>query len=1712
MIVRGSMRSLSIALFLALIALLSVWSLALAEGETPTAPETPDTGGETVLETQPEEQPAPEEPAPTPEGEAQEADPLQEPAAPAEVQPEPAGVDEPASEEPTALQEVVETVAENGLTLTNPEGESVPLVSQEAEELLVDVDPFFTVGSTTYNFTAADCNPDVAGNQACGNPLQAAINYLESHDTLIPNDRMIHIEGATLSIPGNVTITGSNLAANQLQGLVGAGSSSSGVAVPTVLNFASGFYMNILGIPNAFTLQGMDITGIYGGTGLVNINGVNGNLTLTDVSIENNVNNSSSYGLYVTGVGGSITANKLVVSDNDSKGAYFENNAGSSGVTIRNSEFNRNGAGATVNNGNGLEISTKGPVLLEYVSSSSNNGFGASISGQSSLVVKNAVFSNNIATDADGIVTTPPYTLTSIVMENVTADGNADRGLNLYANGAITLTNIHASGSAGSYGIYLNNCNQSGGSCQTTRAGNITVTNLVASENYNSNLVMVARNNITLTNIETMYSSNGYGLIAYNWYTPGGTITATNIRSMTNDGKGVSFYATSHITVNNVIATDNHDAGGWFESKTGTVTIKGTSSTWSDFSHSGGTGLFIDTPGSVILNYVRVNQVTGDGVGIQINQRDTDHVSGSTSLTQVEASNNAGNGISHQSDGPVTLNTITAIHNGYNNVSIQNAWTDLLKAYNVSITNGTFNEAQSVAGTAGYGLHILSVGNVTLNNVTALTNQNHGVKIGDMGNPDPAVTGDDIRAKTVTVTNSGGRYNYFSANLDDGLYVFATHINLSYVNASSNGLSGMVVVGSGNFTGKNLSTNSNGLEGLYVEILGSASITSIVADNNGSDGVRIDNRVPEGSQVKPITLTTVNASSNDSRGMWLSSNGQITLTNVTANSNDEGNALFGIQNETWSTGGVTIKTSGSYRNSFSASSTGFGISIPYSYAAVSISNADINYNQDGGLDITLINKVGAGLTLNNLALIGNHHGVYAITKGPIVFNNSTVSDHTSNVVDGEYGANLSNTGDVTKQYNITFSNTTFDNNETYNLNITSTGSVVLTNVSATNSSEGYGVTISTMPGSGLGSVTIKATGSNWAYFSGNGNSGDTNDHGITITTRGGVTMSRVSARDNEGTGLLVNCVPGGDIHKPLSITTGVFNANNLGMNLLIKGAVTLVDVRAQGNTTRGAYVNNAASEINQTLTVKNSRFDDNGNYGLDAIVQGVIAFTNIGATGNANHGLYLNNQPDDEYYSKVTITNSNHTTYNMDGNTSSGIYIQSYGEVVLTNVSASNSNGAGGVLLTIINLSGVDGHRSIKLINSKFDNGAAGSVGAMLTSSGSIFLDRVSVSGNGGGLNANNTGAPVVDLYGVTIQRSQFNNNTAGYGLQITSKGAVVFNNVVANGNMAGAGANITNDAGSNASPVTLSSSMGRNSFNGNHTTYGLFILSRGTVSISGTDVLNNPDSTGAYVRNTGNVTLNPNVTVSNSIFSGNGNGSGESGLDVGTRGVITLDLVTANGNFAYGALLTNNTGTKDVVVQRYTGTDNNNNNLFVNSAGIVTLNGITVLRSINGYGARVEATKDVKVLNSKGANTASGNHFSGLGLLSTTGSVSVTGVTANDNTDGSGIGVQATLGNITINTVVTSHNGHGSNGNGLSLNALAGNVTVSNFKSFSNQDNGLDGLLSMGVLTLTNGTVTGNRLYGISANTKNTDGSVITNVNYFANNTSGMASNFYIY
>jgi hypothetical protein len=294
---------------------------------------------------------------------------------------------------------------------------------------------------------------------------------------------------------------------------------------------------------------------------------------------------------------------------------------------------------------------------------------------------------------------------------------------------------------------------------------------------------------------------------------------------------------------------------------------------------------------------------------------------------------------------------------------------------------------------------------------------------------------------------------------------------------------------------------------------------------------------------------------------------------------------------------------------------------------------------------------------------------------------------------------------------------------------------------------------------------------------------------------------------------------------------------------------------------------------------------------------------------------------------------------------------------------------------------------TVTITSSQFENNFLD--GLDVISKGAITLNSVTANGNGSGVSG--VGANLNNSGGtgaVAISSSQFNTNNVN-GLVVTSKGAITLNTVTANLNVTGYGANLDNSGGT--APVTITS-ITSNQFNTNQLD-GLDILSKGAITLSSLTAAGNIAGIGA---NLNNPTSLGTVTITSGTF----NTNHLDGLDVINKGAITLNSVAANGNTTGdGTKLDNTSGTGTVSITSGTFNVNGLHGLEVNSNGAITTKTLTANGNIAGAGVSLinSVSSSAQPVTVAGTNTFTGNFLDGLNVESN-GLITVNSVTATGN------------------------------------------------------------------------------------------------------------------
>jgi hypothetical protein len=718
-----------------------------------------------------------------------------------------------------------------------------------------------------------------------------------------------------------------------------------------------------------------------------------------------------------------------------------------------------------------------------------------------------------------------------------------------------------------------------------------------------------------------------------------------------------------------------------------------------------------------------------------------------------------------------------------------------------------------------------------------------------------------------------------------------------------------------------------------------------IKNNTDSVGAYIDNDESTGS-VTVNNSEFINNGNNDD-GLEIVAMGNVSLLNVIATDNgDEGVQINNIASSV----SATVQVLGT--NVFTGN-TGDGLNIR-SDGAISLNNVTADTNLDNGIDIdNTSGTTNAAFTITGTnSFSGNtNNGMNVLSEGAITLSNITANGNTLGT-----GAYLMNdyvgAGGVT----ITGVNS-FNNNYNSGLVIDTRRTVSLDNVIANGNTRGDGVNIDNCSWGGsalgcLGSGDVTLTGA--PVFTNNGNGGD---RGLYVYSNGNVSMADVTAIGNKGNGVEINNTS--NTASTTSATVQISGTNvftgNTGTGLLIdsKGNVSLNNVTAGANTGIGVDIENQTGTTSATVMLTGSNvFVGNTGNGLSIRSKGAIGLSNITANGSINDtGAYLRN----DYTGAVggvTMDGAN----SFSGNNDFGLQIDSNGAVNLLNVIANGNITGAGVGIENCNWTGSAclGSGGVTLAGTlQFtNNGNDGNDdGLNVSSGGNVSMADVTATGNKDeGVDINNTtssASATVQIGGTNV----FTGNV-GTGLRIFSDGNVDLNNVTAGANT-GEGIRIENQSSTTNAAVTLT---GTNNFTGN-TSNGMYVISKGAITLSNVIATGSLADSGVILDNdeTGAV---GGVTVTGSTF----NQNYDDGLNIRSRGLITLMDVVANQNRLDGANISNDVGSSaagaNVFVVRSTFNSNGDDGLYASSNLNVTLINVTA-QSNRGDGVELFSDGD---------------------------------------------------------------------------------------------------------------------------------------------------------
>jgi len=622
-------------------------------------------------------------------------------------------VDQPVEE--VTVEEVIDQLPEDTtVTVLDSEGETLALASQEAADV---------IESSTYDpiWCPAGQAP-TPGENGCTSSYGSfteLLTYLQSEDgnTAYQQAGTIYIQQGTYA-GGESEINFNDYTFNNinnydltLQGGWDTDWDPTDPATPfpsyttTELNAPVTIGSSSNPWIGSLTFNGISISGVNDQTGLTAYS--EGDITLNNVEVTDSQSGAN------LDAGGYVEVNDSKFNNNKEGGATIK--AGGD-VYINYSEFNNNGSNKT--DGYGVKVESGGEVDLFDTSASFNEIFGADVTAAGPVYIDIGVFSGNVSysykcgkTTANGGYGLKVVSQDSIFVDYGTTDGDGIQANDNYEFGAYlegkTVEVSYSQFDNNGYGLKVINHAYEGGS------------------NGYVSLQTVEANNNKLFGADIQ--ADGWVVIRDSFF-DGNKSYTYSCKGTTYSGYGLKVVGTS-VELGNTSASGNNLFGASLTSTTFNVIVDG-----GVFSNNGsnagntGKGLEVNSFTSVTLANVTAenNQLFGADVHAKDFVNVTDSVfNGNTAYAYSCKGQKGvgGYGLKVVTDGIITLTDVEASHNYEFGASLSGG--------DVAIVNGFFNNngSGSLSDPTGYGLKIVSTGEVAFVTVQAMNNQLFGADI-----------------------------------------------------------------------------------------------------------------------------------------------------------------------------------------------------------------------------------------------------------------------------------------------------------------------------------------------------------------------------------------------------------------------------------------------------------------------------------------------------------------------------------------------------------------------------------------------------------------------------------------------------------------------------------------------------------------------------------------------------------------------------------------------------------------------------------------------------------------------------------------------------------------------------------------------------------------------------------------------------------------------
>ncbi len=1013
--------------------------------------------------------------------------------------------------------------------------------------------------------------------------------------------------------------------------------------------------------------------------GRISSDNLNGPVTLENLRVLAGAETA----IFIDNQNGNVTLRGVSANNNAVGAIIFMNPTGPGTINIVNSTFNNC---TTDSPSSCLYIVTQGPVKLENVSANGNlKGSGASIFFGKSLTIKNGAFTdnkNNSSGEGYGLRIVDQTTMGAglVTINNLSARNNDRTGLRIEARGNINLTNttllenkeygvdiLPADGAVG--GLSMNGViawgNTLGGVfARVKSAGPVNIQNSRFNKNTGIGLNLTAGGTLTLKNVTAVKNTGGGadGLRLDNtaYATAPRTVSMVNLELGDNGMMGMQLLASGAVTLNHLTVYENPFVGiqinnCWSDGtkcrNPGGISLLSTSGLNTFWDNTGGESIVFASGGAVTLNGVLVENGSA-GVRIQ-----TDEGTGNVSLTNVILRNGIWRGLQVMSGGSITLARVRIENFNGGGAELNNDMVALPRP--VTITSSHFDRSSN-----GSGLVINSLGTVLLNNVSASFN-NDGAYIATRG--------------PVTVASTLGGNLFRDNDVGYGLKISTQNaVNIKDVDASGNqsgaGVDVSVSASSGAVTLNNVNANRSSV-GVLVRSLGLITVNKVTASQTTNTnvtlggGARLDNS--SGSGTAGVTVTNSEFNGNGSYGLNVLSRGAITLNHVSANLNlpSTGSAVRLLNCNPDLAGCTTLapvsilSTSG--RNQFDDNTEGLYI-ITGGNVTLNGVSASGNSLRNGATLVMGTEKSIGNLTISNSQFNWNwDEGLQATLKGTITLNNVEANNNYSN-----HGALLNNTLGAAPR-NITISRSSFNGNNfdepdtDAGLKLVTAGNVTLNQISASHN-RGYGAKVE-----GAGLVTLLNTLGDSSF---NFNAAD----GLNVTASGKISLIGLTASHNTG-GMGISLNNTGGIGDVLVTSAVMLDNSGRGLSVTSKGLVTLSRVNALKNGGVGVFIDNRNAGTAKPVTLLNVLADYNNLENLKVDSRSNIILNAVSASFSINGiGARLNNDDGGLGTGSIQIL-STLGANRFEGNRLNGLTIATNGAVTISRA-AVNSNGSGGAV------------------------------------------------------------------------------------------------------------------------------------------------------------------------------------------------------------------------------------------------------------------------------------------------------------------------------------------------------------------------------------------------------------------------------------------------